>query len=810
MTFDMFDGRRLVLAGYRLGVFWIVAGLIALVLMWMLNRAERRLISRRAGLFLLTLRLAAALSLVLALFEPIAARVYRETVRGRVIVAVNISQSMETTDPGRPADEARQLAETLKLSPGEAPGTLTRRDVVRRLIETKDAPIARLAADHAIDAVAFARTTAPASLAALADSLKNPAKPDEPLSRLTDWQPALAEALRSSESDAPVLGIVLATDGRQNAPGDSKTVIDRLAARGIPVFPILVGSTIPPRDAAIATVKAPETVYRGDVARVEATLKLDGYAGKDVPVTLDRPGGSPMSQTVHVPADAHSVRPVVTFQVPLEEVGTSNLTLTVGPLDGDIRRDNDRRNLMVQVADDKASVLIVNGEARWEFRYLRNAFARDPHIKVTAVVFHQPGAGGAIKPAYETALPGRPNPSEKQPDSLGTFDAVIIGDIDPADLTTEVWTRLEAYVAERGGTLVVSPGPKSWAALLGQETGRKLLPIVEPHLVPVDPTAIDPTHPALNPGIAVLPTTAGLETSAWPMLQLAADPTQNRAIWSGLSRLPWVLAGRPKPGATVLATGAVDESSAVIAAQPYGLGKVLWVGTDATWRWRHRVGDAYHHRFWGQVVRWATASKLSAGNAFVRFGPSQPRIAEGDDLRIQARISEGIPGIGPDLLIAARAFKVDPRSRPTTSDEVAVVPLSAVAGQPRMYEGTAPALPSGSYAIHLDVPQFAASLHLEPASGAVPEARMNIVDRQTSETIELAASRDPLDRLAGATGGRVLADYEAGELAPLLRARSKTVSRTEETTLWDQPTALLVFFGILTVEWATRKRLGLP
>ncbi len=245
MTFDLFDGRRLVLAGYRLGVFWIVAGLIALVLMWMLNRAERRLISRRAGLFLLTLRLAAALSLVLALFEPIAARVYRETVRGRVIVAVDISQSMETTDPGRPPDEARQLAETLKLSPGEAAGTLTRRDVVRRLIETKDAPIARLAADHAIDAVAFARTTAPASLAALSDSLKNPGKADAS-SRVTDWQPALAEALRSAESDAPVLGIVLATDGRQNAAGDSKTVIDRLAARGVPVFPILVGSTIPP------------------------------------------------------------------------------------------------------------------------------------------------------------------------------------------------------------------------------------------------------------------------------------------------------------------------------------------------------------------------------------------------------------------------------------------------------------------------------------------------------------------------------------------------------------------------------------
>src|SRR5207248_6833520 len=125
----------------------------------------------------------------------------------------------------------------------------------------------------------------------------------------------------------------------------------------------------------------------------------------------------------------------------------------------------------------------------------------------------------------------------------------------------------------------------------------------------------------------------------------------SRRRWAGLPRLPWAVAGRAKPGATVLATaGAGDDPSAVVmAAQPYGLGKVLWVGTDGTWRWRHRLGDAYHHRFWGQVVRWAASGKLAAGNAFVRFGPVRPRIAEGEGARLQARIAEGVAGAGPGL-----------------------------------------------------------------------------------------------------------------------------------------------------------------
>ncbi len=364
MTFDLTGGQRLLLAGWRLGGFWIAAGLAAVVLLFILYRAERRIVSRRAGLFLLGLRLAAASVLVAALFEPIASRVTREVQRGRVIVAVDVSQSMETADPGRTESERTALARAIRLTPGEDHSTLPRREVARRLIDGAGSPVARLADEHAIDARAFARTTAPASLAALAESLRSPAKRDDPNARETDWQPVLQAALRASSGEAPVLGVVLLTDGRQNAPvaNDAASAADRLASRGVPVYPILIGSTVPPRDAAIVSVRAPETVYRGDIANVTATLKLDGYPGREVAVTLDRPGGSPMRQVVRVPADAGSSRPSVAFRVPLETAGPAALTLAVGPVDGDVQPANDRRALAIQVVDDRAEVLLVDGE----------------------------------------------------------------------------------------------------------------------------------------------------------------------------------------------------------------------------------------------------------------------------------------------------------------------------------------------------------------------------------------------------------------------------------------------------------------
>ena len=96
----------------------------------------------RRGLGLLGLRLVAASVLVLALFEPIASRAWRESVRGRVLVAVDDSESMTTVDPKRPTDERKALA----TSSGDRVEGLTRRDIARRLIDGPE-----LAAGPALD-----------------------------------------------------------------------------------------------------------------------------------------------------------------------------------------------------------------------------------------------------------------------------------------------------------------------------------------------------------------------------------------------------------------------------------------------------------------------------------------------------------------------------------------------------------------------------------------------------------------------------------------------------------------------------------
>ena len=98
------------------------------MLLLVLSRYELRLVSRRAGLTLLGTRLLAMLVLVAALFEPIAERRYDEKIRGRVVLGVDLSESMATADPVSPAEDTRS-------SPSEPAPTISRREVARRLLE---------------------------------------------------------------------------------------------------------------------------------------------------------------------------------------------------------------------------------------------------------------------------------------------------------------------------------------------------------------------------------------------------------------------------------------------------------------------------------------------------------------------------------------------------------------------------------------------------------------------------------------------------------------------------------------------------
>jgi hypothetical protein len=441
-------------------------------------------------------------------------------------------------------------------------------------------------------------------------------------------------------------------------------------------------------------------------------------------------------------------------------------------------------------------------------------------MQLQSVVFQQPRLNKDL-PADMLKKMG--TPAEKLPegqDALADFDCIILGDVEAAQLPMADRKRLEKYVADRGGTLVLLAGKR--ALPLGYPEGdnagdadplRKMLPIDEPRVV------------APEEGFGMTLTAEWRDTE---FLKLEADNAKSDTRWSELPKHYWAVVGMVKPGARALAfvdtpalTKPADRPSknkpevanAVIVRQNYGFGRVLYVGVDSTWRWRYKVGDTLHHRFWGQAIRWAAADKpLTTGNDYIRFGTPQPVYRQGQEVEVIARLSEEVGTVRPDLVAGARILRKDPRTQ--KEDAVALVPLGRREAQPRVLEGKVRDLPAGSYEIELVIPDLADKL--KPA-GLTPDGKTDtmrgpftVLPPESTEMIDLETKWPLLEELAAKTGGKVFTPDESEALLHLLIARGKPHTDHYAQRLWEWWVLLVLIVGLLTVEWVARKFAGLP
>src|SRR5262249_30829566 len=163
--------------------------------------------------------------------------------------------------------------------------------------------------------------------------------------------------------------------------------------------------------------------------------------------------------------------------------------------------------------------------------YLWQALLRDRSMKVDSVVFTQPRLGRVS----EEDLKQMNNPSLALPpardatkDPLNDYDCIILGDVTTEQLPHTDRVRLERYVADRGGPLVVLAGKRAMprafqslqdADMVGAQGIRD--PLVK--MLPIEaPREVAPTE-----GFPVTLTEAGKDVD---FLKLEAEGTQEENL----------------------------------------------------------------------------------------------------------------------------------------------------------------------------------------------------------------------------------------------------------------------------------------
>jgi hypothetical protein len=291
-------------------------------------------------------------------------------------------------------------------------------------------------------------------------------------------------------------------------------------------------------------------------------------------------------------------------------------------------------------------------------------------------------------------------------------------------------------------------------------------------------------------------------------LMIGETAEATRAAWDFVNRFsplhelsPW---RRPRPSARTLIAavprdGAVDpdQTNAFLCWQPVGRGRMIYLAGPETYRLRFLRGDRLHYRFWGQLLRWAIASDLSAGTRFVRIRTDKSRYTSRETVQavVELRNAEGKPVAADDLQL-----------RLTHGDVVRTAPLSAT-NVPGEYRAEIHSLPSGVYRIE---PAGAAVEELQAGGEQAPAAASFTVQSDASaELVDTRSDRALAQQIADITGGQAAPPTAVAEILELTNLEPIVSERVERRPLWVRWKYLWIVFGCLQVEWVIRKWKGL-
>lgn len=660
----------------------------------------------------------------------------------------------------------------------------------------------------------------------------NPDKADEDKdARRTNLAAAMHKVLAEAGKD-DLAGLLLLTEGQDNGEASAEPLARQLGGQGSALCAILMGAEKPPADAAIIAIEAPDTVYLADRMFINAELKLDGLAGREVRVTLFD-GARPVDfKTIHVAGDVFRTRIQLTDEP--RKVGLHPYRVEIEPVEGEVFESNNSYPLTLSVTDDKTNVLLIDSRPRWEFRYLKNLFSgRDKTVRLQYVLtrpdrFH----GQPPRPKIHASAKRRAGREEATllPENEAEwlkFDVIFLGDVSTRELTPEHMRSIRRFVADRGGRLILIAGPKAMPAEFAATPLTELIPVKLAGQA--DKKTGEPKRPRRSFGSRGFRLTLTPEGKDHVILRQHVESEKSVRIWESVPPVFWRSPyTQAVPAATVLVyaldpdapkwliarpgkTSSPPENivrqreeyqrkHALLALASHGLGKVMLLTFDRTWRLRYRVGDTYHHKFWGQVLRWATAGKLPVGTHLVKLGTDKTRYAPGARPVVRARI------VRDDL-------------SPVVTDQVAIkilsgekligrVPMKYLKDSPGMYTAALDGLPAGTYRLELDAPEAEALLKKDGVKTVSTE--ISVDPSAPAEEIELAANRHLLGRLASLShNGIVVPPYQAQRVLGCLPAGKLKRKHRSQFALWDSWVLFGLFCGLVTAEWLLRKRAGL-
>lgn len=735
-------GQFVLLSGWPIWVLGLMALALAMALAWPYIQSRRdaaiRVKGWHAGV-LWALQAAMALLLLSLLWQPALLVATLKPQQNVVAVIVDDSKSMAIADEGK----TRSAAAKEILNAGLL-------DALKKQFQVRLYKVGR--------------------------SLERLEKVDD--LQATQTATRLSDALRgvaAESASVPVGAIILLSDGGDNAGGIDLATISEVRSRRIPVHTVGLGREKYDRDLEIVSVEVPPRALADSRITAQVTLRQTGYSKSKVTLTL-RDGTRILGQqSIVLKADGEPQTESVLFNA--GPAGPKALQIGVAPLENEENRANNQVTRLVNVEALKPRILYIEGEPKWEFKFIRRALEEDTTVSITSMlrttqnkIYRQ---GVAEPKELESGFPDKA-------EDLFQYQGLIIGGVEIGYFTLAQQELIRQFVDRRGGGLLFLGGRN---ALSDGGWGRSgLLDLV--------PVTITDRRDTFKRERAKVELAVGGRDSL--ITRLVENPDANVERWKQLPEVDnYQETGAPKPGAVVLAEFlAGGKRWPLLATQNYGRGRSAILASAGTWRWQmlQPIEDKTHEVFWAQLCRWLVTASPA------RVMASTPKQVLTDETKVQIRAEVRDKTFLPvsDAKVQARVMLPD--------------------GSAELVEMRPEPLSAGQYVAMWDAGKPGAYVAEIVAKRGTEELGTDLFNFRRedgiAENFGSEQNRDLLEKLSSQTGGVYYTRANAAKLAQDVSYSEAGITVREAKDLWNLPIVFFMILSLRATEWMLRRKWG--
>jgi hypothetical protein len=588
--------------------------------------------------------------------------------------------------------------------------------------------------------------------------------------------PAALGLSKPAVGGSKYMSVLLLTDG-----GDE--VVQNVKLPEVPVYIAGMGSEPETwNDIAITRVEAPEVVEEQSDFEVtaEVVARCASYAfatgAERVNVRVEAKEGQDWETRDSKLVDLAGARARVKFKVKSpSEMGTKKYRVRVETIDGELSALNNTRIFSIEVRKNTLSVLLFAQQLGWDFRQIYKELSDDSSVALTALFRVSSDrfiVRGSRQKGDENLEAGFPSTKGL----LGLYKCVIVGSFPASQWRQEQLQAMVEYVRE-GGAVIFLGGEHSF----GQ--GGYSRTVIEP----LFPWRISAGEPELQTGrfTVNVPLSAANHSIVSEMSRLISQA-------SGAAIESINLTGSLRSGAINLLDASVGSRTvSVVALQRYGQGQTMGVATNTLWKWTQtsdELKQAYGH-FWRQSVR--NLSQWDEGERFVGVKWDKKGYKPGEQASATIRVAGRY---NPGQLHLKATLKTDEEPMP-----VSVEPMM---GKENTFRAEMVFSKRAEYLF--EVQAYVGEKLLESYEKTL------VVGPSVNEGANLEVDHAFLDDLAMRSGGAYFRETDFENLVETLRSRVLDYAVSLEIPLvQDKYIYILIFLGILMLEWTMRRKMNL-